>query len=118
MIAMNDTRKAALPSVSSLLVILLASCTVGPNFVRPSPEVAPHWSKRSTAPPVAEYQQSSSPTAIPMSTVTERSVDLRAWWSTFDDPMLTSLIERAANANLDLRTAMLRIDEARHPNRY
>jgi multidrug efflux system outer membrane protein len=76
--------------------MLLASCTVGPNFVRPTPEVPPHW-----------------PTAIPESGVAERSADLRAWWSAFDDSMLTSLIERAAGSNLDLRTAVLRIDEAR-----
>jgi multidrug efflux system outer membrane protein len=91
------------PAVSSLIVLLLASCTVGPNFVRPAPEVPPHWSARATAPP----------TAIPVSGVAERSADLRAWWSAFDDSMLTSLIERAAGSNLDLRTALLRIDEAR-----
>jgi NodT family efflux transporter outer membrane factor (OMF) lipoprotein len=45
--------------------------------------------------------------------VTEQSADLSAWWSAFDDAMLTSLIERAAGSNLDLRTAVLRIDEAR-----
>jgi NodT family efflux transporter outer membrane factor (OMF) lipoprotein len=48
-----------------------------------------------------------------MSGVAERSAELNSWWSAFDDSMLTSLIERAAGSNLDLRTAMLRIDEAR-----
>jgi NodT family efflux transporter outer membrane factor (OMF) lipoprotein len=109
----NPYKVAALSSVSSLIVMLLAACTVGPNFVRPAPEVPPHWSARATAPPVAEDDQPSPQTAIPTSTVTERSADFRAWWSAFDDPMLTSLIERAASSNLDLRTAMLRIDEAR-----
>jgi NodT family efflux transporter outer membrane factor (OMF) lipoprotein len=113
MIAMNITRTVALPVVSSVIVILLASCTVGPNFVRPTPPVPPHWSARATAPPDARDQQSSSPTAIPMSTMTEQSADLSTWWSAFDDSMLTSLIERAASSNLDLRSAMLRIDEAR-----
>jgi NodT family efflux transporter outer membrane factor (OMF) lipoprotein len=48
-----------------------------------------------------------------MSGVAERSADLNSWWGTFDDSILISLIERAASSNLDLRTAMLRIDEAR-----
>jgi outer membrane protein, multidrug efflux system len=99
MIAMNNSRKTALPPASSLIAVLLAACTVGPNFVRPEPGMPPHWSARATT--------------IPMSGVTERSADFRAWWSVFDDSMLTSLIERAASSNLDLRTAMLRIDEAR-----
>jgi outer membrane protein, multidrug efflux system len=113
MIAMNNSRNIALPPASGLIVMLLAACTVGPTFVRPTPEVPPHWSARATAPPVAQDRQSSSQSAIPMSSVTEQSGDFRAWWSVFDDSMLTSLIERATSSNLDLRTAMLRIDEAR-----
>ena len=110
---MNKARKVALPAVFSLTVTLLASCTVGPNFVRPTPAVPPHWSARATTPPAAQDRPSSSPTVIPKSRVAERSADLNSWWSAFDDSMLTSLIERAATSNLDLRTAMLRIDEAR-----
>jgi multidrug efflux system outer membrane protein len=113
MITMNDAPKIARAAVSSLILMLLAACTVGPDFVRPTPPVPAHWSARATEPPVAQDSQSSPQTTIHMSGVTERSADLSAWWSTFDDSMLTSLIERAANSNLDLRTAMLRIDEAR-----
>jgi NodT family efflux transporter outer membrane factor (OMF) lipoprotein len=111
--SLKDSRKIALPSAFGLIVMLLAACTVGPNFVRPTPAVPPHWSARATAQPVAQDQQSSSQTSIPMGEVTEQSADSHAWWSAFDDSMLTSLIERAASSNLDLRTAMLRIDEAR-----
>jgi NodT family efflux transporter outer membrane factor (OMF) lipoprotein len=35
------------------------------------------------------------------------------WWSTFKDPELDSLIERAVNANLDLKIAASRLLEAR-----
>jgi outer membrane protein, multidrug efflux system len=35
------------------------------------------------------------------------------WWTQFDDPQLTALIEEALAANLDLRVAVARIDEAR-----
>ncbi|HTJ93924.1 MAG TPA: efflux transporter outer membrane subunit [Pararobbsia sp.] len=35
------------------------------------------------------------------------------WWRSFHDPVLDALIDRAANDNLDLRQAVLRIEEAR-----
>ena len=35
------------------------------------------------------------------------------WWTQFNDPQLTTLIEEALAANLDLRLAVARIDEAR-----
>lgn len=36
-----------------------------------------------------------------------------AWWQRFGDPTLTDLIERARAANLDVRVALLRVEEAR-----
>lgn len=39
--------------------------------------------------------------------------ELAHWWSVFNDPMLTSLEERALKSNLDLRTALSNIDQAR-----
>jgi NodT family efflux transporter outer membrane factor (OMF) lipoprotein len=38
---------------------------------------------------------------------------LETWWVAFDDPMLTSLIERAAQGSLDIHQAVARVDEAR-----
>ena len=38
---------------------------------------------------------------------------LAHWWTVFNDPVLTSLEERALKANLDLRTALSSIDQAR-----
>ena len=35
------------------------------------------------------------------------------WWTQFDDPQLTALIDEALATNLDLRIAVARIDEAR-----
>ena len=86
----------------ALTAVLAAACTVGPDFVRPTPQTPPHWSARATAPPAP----------VP-SAVSEQAADLSAWWSGFKDPKLDSLIERACKSNLDLRAAMLRIDEAR-----
>ena len=38
---------------------------------------------------------------------------LSRWWATLGDPILTSLVERAVNANLDVRRAEARIRQAR-----
>lgn len=35
------------------------------------------------------------------------------WWTVFEDPMLTQLIEQVADSNLDLKLAIARVDEAR-----
>jgi NodT family efflux transporter outer membrane factor (OMF) lipoprotein len=39
--------------------------------------------------------------------------DMQAWWTLFDDPLLNSLMVRAATSNQDLRKAETRIREAR-----
>ena len=111
MIPMNPSHRihsraaVCAPLFAALLVAaLLAACTVGPNFVRPTPQAPAHWSAQATASSAEPPQRSS---------VTEQSADLRAWWNGFDDPKLDSLVDRAMIANLDLRAAVLRIDEAR-----
>jgi len=92
-------------SKSSLVLLLTLSllptaCSVGPNFVRPDPHVPAQWSK--TAAGAREEAAANAD-----------SKALAAWWTAFREPMLSSLIERSAAANLDLRSAVLRITEAR-----
>ena len=56
-------------------------------------------------------------TELPPVELPETSVqslpDVERWWSQFNDPQLNALIEEAFTANLDLRVAMARIEEAR-----
>jgi NodT family efflux transporter outer membrane factor (OMF) lipoprotein len=96
----RHTRTAPLSVV--LMALLLASCTVGPNFVAPKPQIPEHWS----APVAAD-------TSAPTGSLHEQPAQLGAWWNVFQDPVLSSLIERGLNANLDLRAAVLRVEEAR-----
>jgi len=81
--------------------LLLAACTVGPNYKPPTPQVPPHWSSQAL---------DSAPRA---SSVTEQDEPASQWWREFHDATLDSLIERAQSVNLDVRLALLRIDEAR-----
>jgi NodT family efflux transporter outer membrane factor (OMF) lipoprotein len=86
---------ASLPFLAAALLAATAGCAVGPDY-RPASAPAPaHWSE-----PLGGGE-----TAAP-DTVT-------AWWRTFRDPELDSLIDRAVRANPDLRIAQARVREAR-----
>ena len=87
--------------ISVPLVLLLTGCAGGPDFHRPKTSVPGAWSGLDAT----TAQQASIATAQP--------IELVAWWKAFDDPMLTSLIERAIASNLDLRQAEARIRQAR-----
>lgn len=71
-------------------------CTVGPEHTTPETETPAAWSA-----PLEGGATAASPQS------------LARWWDTLEDPVLTSLIERAVEGNLDLREARARIREAR-----
>lgn len=83
---------------------LLEGCSAGPDYRPPAADVPERW-PQGAAPerPVA---------AEPAETVTV-SDEPRDWWRSFGDPMLDALVERARAANLDLRAAVLRVEETR-----
>ncbi len=85
-------------------IALLGGCTLGPDFVRPTPPAPDHWSEQATAPLAGAARAGS---------VNEQPAASTDWWTAFKDPTLNSLIERALRSNLDLRAAVLRIEEAR-----
>jgi outer membrane protein, multidrug efflux system len=78
-----------------LCLPLLTSCMMGPDFQRPEAKVSSQWLGQ--APEAAQAAEQ----------------DLAQWWMVFNDPQLTSLIERGMQANLDLRQAESRIRQAR-----
>jgi len=77
----------------ALAAALLAGCNVGPDFAPPDPglpnDAFSAREARGAAPP--------SPT----------------WWRAFRDPVLTDLEARVAAANLDVKTATIRLAESR-----
>ena len=54
-----------------------------------------------------------TPPVLELPTATGVQLDLSRWWTAFDDPTLTALVEEALENNLDLQAAMARIDLAR-----
>ncbi len=80
---------------------LVAGCTVGPNYERPNTKVKDGYSTLEEGPTTTP---STRPTTQPV---------ISEWWTTFNDPILNSLVERAIVANLDVRQAQARVYEAR-----
>jgi NodT family efflux transporter outer membrane factor (OMF) lipoprotein len=82
-------------------VMLLAGCTVGPNFVKPDAAVPKTWCTS------ACEASASEPSHVTSQPVTS------AWWTSFDDPELVKLEDAVAGSNLDLKVASLRLAESR-----
>ncbi|WP_300117093.1 efflux transporter outer membrane subunit [Sphingobium sp.] len=78
--------------------LLLAGCAVGPRYVRPE------------ATALTSFQGAP---AVEARISTPDAVDLVTWWRSFDDPLLTSLVERGLAQNLDLQQAKARVVQAR-----
>ncbi len=78
------------------------SCMVGPNYRVPDDAMPAGWGQTGT-----------DTAATRPSVTTTRPVVITQWWATFNDPVLDSLVARAARANLDLRQARARVIEAR-----
>lgn len=82
----------------AFLPLLLSGCAVGPRYVKPA-SLAPETFLGGSA--------------VEARAVKGTSTDLVDWWRTFDDPLLTSIVERALAENLDLQQAIARVSQAR-----
>ncbi|RPH85888.1 MAG: RND transporter, partial [Desulfobacteraceae bacterium] len=74
----------------ALAGLFLASCTVGPDYVKPTPDTPSVWR--------LEYEAAAG------------LADL-AWWEGFGDPVLNTLIQEALKENKDLKIAAARVDQ-------
>ncbi|NTU48202.1 MAG: efflux transporter outer membrane subunit, partial [Syntrophobacteraceae bacterium] len=86
---------------ASGFLFILSACAVGPDFKKPDPPVPAAWVGQGDSTTTRESVTGPSP------------VELVEWWKSFKDPVLTSLVERAIESNLDLRQAEARIRQAR-----
>jgi multidrug efflux system outer membrane protein len=89
----NIHYKIIVVPVFCLYLLLQAGCTVGPDYKPQDVNAPAGWAGTKNV--------SSSDTM------------LLQWWTEFNDPNLTSLIERAMKSNLDLKQAEERIRQAR-----
>jgi NodT family efflux transporter outer membrane factor (OMF) lipoprotein len=72
--------------------LILTGCVVGPTYQSPTTKVPEHWSANPGEPNSAEA--------------------LKSFWTSFEDPILTQLIQQAIESNYDLKIAGERIRTA------
>ena len=74
------------------LIFILAGCAVGPKYSRPSTK---------------------TPQAYTQSAVKTDSITNLKWWEVYQDTVLQTLIKKAVDQNLDLKTAVARIEQSK-----
>lgn len=85
--------------IAAMAMAVVGGCTVGPDYVRPEMTMPGEWG-------VTEAAGAAD------------AATLQAWWMTFEDSVLTSLIARVDEGNPDLRSVLARIDESRALRAY
>lgn len=98
---------------SSLLLLplfVLASCSIGPKYTRPSVPAAPAYKEQ----PPAQFQGSKDwQPATPSDEVIREK-----WWELFGDAQLNALEEQVTTANQNLKVAEARFRQARAMIRF
>ena len=87
---MNPIRILRAATLALIAGAALTACTMGPNFEAPA----------STVPPVFARTQTLQAPSQPVDAAFDAD-----WWTLFDDPVLNTLEQRLADANLDVAAA-------------
>jgi len=88
-------RHKLLGTVAVTCALALSGCTVGPDYVEPETTAPDAWHTAA------------------VEGLEDGDATLQTWWTVFDDEKLTELVLRSAEGNLDLRSALWRVEEAR-----
>jgi outer membrane protein, multidrug efflux system len=81
---------------------ILAGCTVGPNYHRPSVATAPAFAEPHTQAAAGTQAAAQAQPDIAWSN----------WWRVFGDPVLDNLEDQATDANRDIRIAAAHVDQS------
>ena len=85
----------------ALCLVAGSGCAVGPDYHRPETKAPSTWDGQNAVTPVTPSKTTIDP------------VTLVEWWTAFNDPTLSYLVDMAVRANLDVRLAEARIRQAR-----
>ena len=88
-------------SLTAFCLIIVSGCAVGPDYRRPETKAPSAWDGQNAVTPVTPSKTTIDP------------VTLVEWWTAFNDPTLSYLVDMAVRANLDVRLAEARIRQAR-----
>ncbi|WP_237181890.1 TolC family protein [Paraburkholderia tropica] len=89
----------------AVLLATLAGCMVGPDYHEPQAALPSQWTRQ-----VKQEAEPAHSHAVP------DNVDAQ-WWTVFSDTELSSLVQRVAGANLDVKVATQRLMQARAARR-
>lgn len=82
-------------AASASTLLLLSGCVLGPDFHAPDSQLPATW----------------EPEAL-RGQVTAQEITTQ-WWDRFNDPLLSQLVSKAGESNLDLKMAVERLDQSR-----
>lgn len=88
-------------AVSFAALTVISGCMVGPDYHPPKSQPPQAWSGVTNV------------TAAAATRLTENPVDMAQWWTRFQDPELTQLVQAALATNLDVQLADALLREAR-----
>ena len=97
----NFSLKIGYLSLLLALLVMAGGCMVGPNYQPPQIQTQPGWSGTTNISTNANTHLTDSP------------ADLVKWWTRFQDPKLTELVQAALHTNLDVQIAEVRVRQAR-----
>ncbi|CAI2717575.1 RND efflux system, outer membrane lipoprotein, NodT family protein [Nitrospina watsonii] len=113
------SRTPGVRALTGSIWLLFAACTtVGPDYVPPETKMPTGFQTQvedkkftsKTETDEASQEDSATP-EIPAKLVTPEM--LAEWWQTLEDPLLTQLVDKAVEDNLDLKLAQSRVREER-----
>jgi NodT family efflux transporter outer membrane factor (OMF) lipoprotein len=106
-------RFAATPPPALCLALLVAACTVGPDFQAPAP---PAGTRVTEAPVPDRTVAAATPGGDSQSLTSDRDIP-GDWWALFHSPQITELVTRALKANPDVAAAQATLRQAKETTR-
>ena len=88
-------------AISLAALPLLGGCMVGPDYHPPKTQAPPSWAGVTNSTAAADTR------------LTPNAADLAQWWTRFQDPKLSELVNAALQTNLDVQLAEVLLREAR-----
>lgn len=92
------TRRAVTVAATALAAFGLGACAVGPDYHTPASEMPGAYQHAAELSPLNDART---------------PVELDTWWNGFNDPVLTKIVQRALDQNLDMAASIARVEQAR-----
>ncbi|QPJ62204.1 MAG: TolC family protein [Candidatus Nitronauta litoralis] len=115
---MMNTKTYSPHCIALSFILLFGGCTtVGPDYIPPDPKVPESFNTKvedQTFKPKNSHSNEDNNQNLPEIPVKRVTPEMLAdWWKTLEDPLLSQLVKKAVENNLDLKLAQSRVREER-----